>query len=102
MDAFGVSLGLYQVHPDNQYVCTAINFCKQLQRRLPHQNKGYTYYYIGVIQEIKGDLPLALEHIRSAIELYQRYPSIVPHDRVQKAQQKCREIQNKLSNTRRY
>ena len=102
LDAFGVSLGLYQVHPDNQYVCTAINFCKQLQRRLPHQNKGYTYYYIGVIQEIKGDLPLALEHIRSAIELYQRYPSIVPHDRVQKAQQKCREIQNKLSNTRRY
>jgi len=102
LDAFGVSLGLYQVHPDDQYICTAIDFCKQLQRRLPDQNRGYTYYYIGVIQAIKGDLPLALDNIKAALTFYEKYPSVVPHDRVQKAQQKCREIQNKLSNTRRY
>lgn len=101
LEAFVTSLNLIsnKYEPSN----VAIDFCKRLVSILVQSEKAYAYYFLAVLQEIKGELYLALNSIQQAINIYNSsYCSGVNYENVQKTRQKYQEINNKLKNYGRY
>ncbi|MCL1471230.1 hypothetical protein [Argonema antarcticum] len=76
----------------------AIQFCQRLDSNLPYAKNAYPYYFIAVLQEIKGELNAAWNSIQTAVEIYNRssHPMEIKYESLQKARQKYQEIMNKL------
>lgn len=74
----------------------AIQFCQRLASNLPSHKKAYPYYFMAVLQEIKGELNVAWENIQRAIDIYDTsYSSGVKCKSEPRVRQKYREIQYK-------
>lgn len=74
----------------------AIQFCQHLANSLPYGKNAYPYYFMAVLQEIKGELHPALISIKEAMKIYNSsYSSGVKYEKVQKSLEKHQEIHNK-------
>jgi len=100
LEAFVTSLNLI----GNKYEASnlAILFCKRLANLLPDSKKAHTYYFMAVLQEMKGELNAAWNSIQTAVDIYNRSDSRVKYENVQKAHQKYQQILNKLNQGRYY
>lgn len=85
-----------------EIINVGIGFCQRLANTLLYGENAYAYYYMAVLQEIKGELyPAAWESIKKAMGIYNgSYSSRVKYESVQKARQKYQEILNKINNRR--
>jgi serine/threonine protein phosphatase PrpC len=101
LEAFVKSLNL--INNKHEALNFGIRFCKSLANVLPYGKNAYPYYFMAVLQEIKGELNLAWNSIQTAMSIYNSsYSSGVKYESVQKARQKYQEIQIKLNNYREY
>ncbi|WP_293296927.1 MULTISPECIES: protein phosphatase 2C domain-containing protein [unclassified Microcoleus] len=101
LEAFVISLNLIS----NKYETAnlAIQLCQKIANSFSSENKAYAYYFMAVLQEIKGELYPALISIQEAVKIYNSsYSSGVKYEKLQKARQKHQEIQNKYYYHRSY
>jgi|694.fasta_scaffold42428_4 serine/threonine protein phosphatase PrpC len=101
LEAFVISFQL--ISYNHEAFNIAIQFCQNLATVLAYGKNAYPYYFMAVLQEIKGELNLAWNSIQTAMSIYNSsYSSGVKYESVQKARQKYQEIQIKLNNYREY
>jgi Serine/threonine protein phosphatase len=91
LEAFVTSLNLISNRSEPSNV--AIQFCQRLANLLAYGKKAYPYYFMAVLQQIRGDLNAAWNSIETAMNIYNRSSSMeVKYESVQKARQKYQEI----------